>query len=108
VKFLQRMTLARLVFGQDFYSDDPLHLNDLEPALTDGPCRRRGDLFLSLRNVAAVILYRLSENRVVWLRQGPWANKLDVASVDDRHISVFNNNRMNRKLDSLSKAAMMS
>lgn len=91
--------LMRLVFGLDFYSDDPLHLNDIEPVLTDGPYWKRGDLFLSMRNVSALALYRPSENRVVWLRQEPWVNQHDVAIVDDLRISVFNNNRMNKKWD---------
>lgn len=89
--------LMRLVFGLDFYSDDPLHLNDIQPVLSDGPFWKRGDVFLSLRNVSALILYRPSENRVVWLRQEPWVNQHDVAIMDDHRISVFNNNRMNRK-----------
>lgn len=89
--------LMRLVFGLDFYSDDPLHLNDIEPVLTDGPYWKRGDLFLSMRNVSALALYRPSENRVVWLQQEPWVNQHDVAIVDDHRISVFNNNRMNKK-----------
>lgn len=89
--------LMRLVFGLDFYSDDPLHLNDIEPVLTDGPYWKRGDVFLSMRNVSPVMLYRPSENRVVWLRQEPWVNQHDVVIVDDHRISVFNNNRMNRK-----------
>ncbi len=88
--------LERLVFGLDFYSDDPTHLNDIEPVLFDGPYWRRGDLFLSLRSTATILLYRPSENRIVWLKQGPWSNQHDVDIVDEHRIAIFNNNRINR------------
>lgn len=85
--------LGHLVFGLDFYSDDPIHLNDIQYVETDGPHYRRGDLFLSLRNVSAIVLYRPSTNKVVWLKQGPWVNQHDVDVLDDHRIAVFNNNR---------------
>jgi hypothetical protein len=87
--------LSHLIYGLDFYSDDPLHLNDVEPVLLDGAYFRKGDLFLSLRNVSAIVLYRPSTNRVLWIKQGPWVNQHDVNVLDDHRISVFNNNRFN-------------
>lgn len=87
--------LAHLIYGGDFYSDDPLHLNDVQGVAVDGPYFRRGDLFLSLRNVSAIVLYRPSTNKVLWLKQGPWLNQHDVDVLDDRRIAVFNNNRVN-------------
>ena len=97
--------LGRLVYGLDFYSDDPLHLNDIEPARSDGPHWQRGDIFLSLRNVSAVVLYRPSENRVIRVIQGPWANQHDVDILDDHRISVFNNNRFNSSVGSYVEGA---
>lgn len=85
--------LGHLVFGLDFYSDDPIHLNDVQYVEADGPYFRKGDLFLSLRNVSAIVLYRPSTNQVVWLKQGPWVNQHDVDVLDDHRIAVFNNNR---------------
>ena len=84
---------AHLIYGLDFYSDDPLHLNDVQYVPVDGPYFRRGDLFLSLRNVSAIVLYRPATNEVVWVKQGPWVNQHDVNVLDDHRISVFNNNR---------------
>lgn len=85
--------LAHLIYGLDFYSDDPLHLNDIQPVTRDGPHFRRGDLFLSLRNVSAIVLYRPSTNKVLWLKQGPWVNQHDVDVLDDHRIAVFDNRR---------------
>lgn len=35
------------VFTAGDYRPDPIHLNDIEPVLTDGPYWKKGDLFLS-------------------------------------------------------------
>ncbi|NWG46132.1 MAG: aryl-sulfate sulfotransferase [Alphaproteobacteria bacterium] len=86
---------AHLVFGQDFYSDDPLHLNDVQYAPFDGPHWKKGDLFLSLRNVSAIVQYRPSTDEVVWMKQGPWVNQHDVDILDAHRIAIFNNNRFN-------------
>lgn len=74
------------------YVDDPFHLNEVAPALTSGPYWRRGDLFLSLRNLSLVMLYRPSTGRVLWKQVGPWSMQHDVAIMDDHRISVFDNN----------------
>jgi len=73
------------------YVDDPFHLNDVEPALTSGPYWQRGDLFLSLRNLSMIALYRPSTGRILWHKEGPWAMQHDVSIVDDHRISVFDN-----------------
>lgn len=84
---------GHLVYGLGTYQDDPLHANDVQPVPYDGPHFRKGDLFLSLRNVAAIVLYRPSTNKVLWVKQGPWVNQHDVNVLDDHRISVFSNNR---------------
>jgi hypothetical protein len=71
--------------------DDPFHLNDVQPVLSNGRFWRRGDLFLSLRNLSLLMLYRPSSRRVLWSRVGPWAMQHDIAIVDDHRISVFDN-----------------
>lgn len=73
------------------YVDDPFHLNDVQPVLGDGRYWRRGDVFLSLRNLSLVMLYRPSSGRVLWSRVGPWAMQHDIAILDDHRISVFDN-----------------
>ena len=84
--------LEYLVFDGQVYSDDPVHLNDVQPVLEDGPHWRKGDLFLSLRNRSAIALYRPSTNEMLWMRQGPWMMQHDVDIISDHEIAVFDNN----------------
>lgn len=70
---------------------DPLHLNDVEPALHSGPWFEKGDLFLSFRNLQAVLQFRPSTGDVVRVIQGPLAAQHDVDILDDRTLAIFNN-----------------
>ncbi len=72
--------------------DDPIHINDIQPVLIDGPFWRRGDIFLSLRHSSEIIHYRPSTNAVIWRHQGPWMRQHDVDVLGDHRIIVFNNN----------------
>ena len=81
-----------LLYDVDDYKPNPLHVNDVQPVLRDGPFWRRGDLFVSLRTNSVVLLYRPATDEVVWLRQGPWLHQHDVDVVGDSEISVFSNN----------------
>ncbi|ALG89663.1 MULTISPECIES: arylsulfotransferase family protein [Actibacterium] len=78
------------------YSDDPIHLNDIEPLLQDGPYWKRGDLLISMRHKSAIMLFRPSTNEILWLRSGPWAFQHDVDVLGDGRIAVFNNNMRSR------------
>jgi len=73
------------------YTDDPFHLNDIQPVLASGPYWQKGDLFISLRNLSLIMLYRPSTGRVLWSRQGPWSMQHDVDILDDHRISIFDN-----------------
>ena len=82
-----------------FYSGDPIHLNDIQPVLTDGPYWKTGDLFLSARNQSMIILYRPSTNKILWKGgQGHISAQHDVDILDDNRISIFNNNAI-RSID---------
>ena len=72
--------------------NDPMHMNDVQPVLEDGPVWRRGDLFVSLRSRSVVLLYRPSSDEVVWVASGPWMHQHDVNVVGPHEISVFSNN----------------
>ncbi len=74
------------------YKWDPMHLNDIQPVLSDSKYWRQGDLFLSCRNIQTVFLYRPSTNKIVWLRTGLWSNQHDVDIRDSTSITIFNNN----------------
>ena len=71
---------------------DPFHLNDVQPVLENGPYWKKGDLFISIRNINTVALFRPSNKRIIWLRSHPWLGQHDVDVINDSLISVFNNN----------------
>ena len=72
-------------------NEDPIHLNQISVAPSDGRHWQRGDLLVSARHLSAVFLYRPSTGRILWHRQGPWMNQHSAAFVDDHRISVFDN-----------------
>jgi hypothetical protein len=71
---------------------DPIHLNCIEPALSDTNHWNKGDLFLSLKHHSAIILYRPIENKIIDYIIGPFAQQHDVDIVSNNEISIFNNN----------------
>lgn len=82
--------LAPLVEGRP-YTDDPYHLNDVQPVEFDGPHWRAGDVFLSLRHLSMVALYRPSQRKIIWWRIGPWLAQHDVQILDEHRFAVFDN-----------------
>jgi hypothetical protein len=77
----------------NIFDIDPLHLNDIQPVLTDGPHWERGDVFLSLRHQSIIILYRPSTNKIIWKGGQEYISaQHDVDILDDHRISIFNNN----------------
>ncbi|WP_276359344.1 arylsulfotransferase family protein [Daejeonella sp. H1SJ63] len=81
-----------LLFGIGPMEKDPIHLNDIQPALSSGPYWEKGDLLVSIRNKSTVFLYRPSTNKILWLQTGPWLNQHDADFIDDHRISIFGNN----------------
>lgn len=75
------------------YRDDITHLNDIQPVLEDTNFARKGDLFLSLRVINAVLQYRPSEDKIVWYQVGPWIAQHDVTIDNMDEISVLSNER---------------
>jgi hypothetical protein len=94
VQILDDNHLGHLVYGTGSIIGmrDPIHLNDIQPVLADGPFWKKDDIFLSLRNQSMVMQYRPSTNKIVWYKQGPWMHQHDVNIISDHEISVFNNN----------------
>ena len=76
-----------------YFTNDPIHLNDIQPVLSDGPHWKQGDLFLSLHQQHMIILYRPSTNKIIWKSVGHTVAQHDVDILDDHRISIFNNNR---------------
>lgn len=81
----------RLLLGKGQFNSDPLHLNDIQPALSDSEYWKKGDLLISCRNLSAIFLYRPSTNKVLWLKRGPWYNQHDADFLENDKIVVFGN-----------------
>lgn len=87
--------LGYLIYGLDFYTIDPTHLNDIQEVKFESEYWKPGDIFLSIRNTSTVALYRPSENKIIWHKQWDWVNQHDVDILDDHRISIFDNNVYN-------------
>ncbi len=82
----------RLLLGNGQFISDPIHLNDIQPAMEDSEFWKKGDLLISCRNLSTVFLYRPSTDKVIWLKRGPWYNQHDVDFLEQNKIVVFGNN----------------
>ncbi|WP_428079565.1 arylsulfotransferase family protein [Candidatus Pelagibacter sp.] len=71
---------------------DPIHLNDIEPALFNSKYWKKGDVFISIRNQSAIIHYRPNTNEIINYITGPFAMQHDVDIISNKEISIFNNN----------------
>ncbi|MDC3005247.1 arylsulfotransferase family protein [Candidatus Pelagibacter sp.] len=79
--------------------DDPIHLNDVEPAKFDSDYFKKDDLFLSLRHRSAIIHYRPKTNKVIEIIMGPFSHQHDVDILDNKTLLFFNNNTINYLVD---------
>jgi hypothetical protein len=75
---------------------DPIHLNDIQPVLTDGRVWKTGDVFISIRNKSKVFLFRPSTNKVLWMSGRYMLHQHDVDIIGDGIISVFDNDSLRR------------
>ena len=80
------------IFSQQSHKSDPIHLNDIQPVLKDTKYFKKGDLFLSLRNLSMIILYRPSTNKIIKIIEGEFYNQHDVDILDESRVSIYNNN----------------
>ena len=74
---------------------DALHTNSvrvLDGALADRiPAFRQGNLLVSLRNLNAVCVIDVRQQRVVWAMTGPWIRQHDASILDNGNLLVFDN-----------------
>ena len=84
-----------------YYEDDAIHLNDIQPALYSSKYWQKGDLLISMRHRNIVALYRPSNNKIIWLKTGPWLAQHDCDFIDGKTIMVFGNDILRGKRDSL-------
>jgi hypothetical protein len=95
VNILINNNLKSLIFGFNKISllnNDLIHHNDIQPIRESTNFADAGDLFLSLRNLSTVILYRPSNDSVLWHSTGPWLHQHDVDVLNEDMIGVYNNN----------------
>ena len=87
-----------LLFSQLKYDEDVIHLNDIQPVLADGPYWKKGDIFLSLRSISTVFLYRPSTNKIIKMLRSPhFSYQHDVDIINNKTIYIFNNNLFNTR-----------
>lgn len=72
--------------------EDPIHINDIEPALKTTKYYNEGDLFISSRNMSFIMQYRPSTNKVIRMIEGPFVSQHDVDIYNDSSLVFFNNN----------------
>lgn len=71
---------------------DPIHINDVEPALKTTAYYEEDDVFISSRNLSLIIHYRPSTNKVINIIEGPFTTQHDVDFLNDSTLVIFNNN----------------
>lgn len=91
---LRANNLQVLIFGINYSINnrDPIHINQIQPAMQDGQYWKKDDLLISSSALSTVFLYRPSTNKIIWHRTGPWIHQHSVNFVNDRKISIFDNN----------------
>ncbi|MCA8901635.1 MAG: hypothetical protein KDA53_10325 [Hyphomonas sp.] len=95
LEILSENGLDNRFYDFDQYQYDPIHLNDIQPVMSDGPYWQKGDVFVSLGHLNMLMLYRPSENRLLWWTQDQVMHQHDIDVLDDHRIIVFNNRRRN-------------
>lgn len=71
---------------------DPIHLNDVQPALSTTKYWEKGDVFISNRNMHMIMHYRPSTNELLKILEGPFIHQHDIDILNDSALVLFNNN----------------
>lgn len=91
-EILKENDIANYVLKPTGSLTDPLHLNDVEPALKTTPYYKKDDVFISLRQSSLVLHYRPETNELIDVIEGPFVSQHDVDFLDDTTLIIFNNN----------------
>lgn len=92
VDIFTKNNLDHLVYGGPLWYKDPFHLNDIEPVKYKSKYWDEGDVFLSLRHMSLVLLYRPSTDSILWKGEGHTFLQHDIDILDNHRIAIFNNN----------------
>lgn len=90
-ELLAENNLANYIF-KSADTKEPIHLNDVQPALKTTKYFKEDDVFISLRNVHLILHYRPSTNELINVLEGPFINQHDVDILNDSTLVIFNNN----------------
>lgn len=90
-EILEENNLSNYLF-KSADTKEPIHLNDVQPALKTTKYYNEDDVFISLRNVHLILHYRPSTNELINLLEGPFINQHDVDIENDTTLIIFNNN----------------
>ncbi len=71
---------------------DPIHTNDVEPALKTTPYYNEGDVLVSAKQLSSILHYRPATNELIDVIEGPFLSQHDVDFLGDTSIVLFNNN----------------
>ncbi len=82
---------------------DYFHLNDIQPVIKDTKYWEKGDLFINLRQLNLVLLYRPSTNKIIWKKTGDWLCQHNIDIIDESRIAIFGNNVTTGKYQSTSE-----
>lgn len=90
-EILMENDLTHLILQSD-NKEDPLHVNDVQPALKTTEFYKEGDVFISSRNLSAILHFRPSTNELIKVLSGPFSSQHDVDFLNDSTLVLFNNN----------------
>lgn len=90
----ERFVATFLAVG--LFNADRIHLNDAHPVLENNGVAKQGDIMFSMRHNSMAMLYRPSEDRIVWGKTGPWMFNHDINILPDGRYSIFSNNTYQR------------
>lgn len=71
---------------------DPIHLNDIQPALKTTKYYDEGDVFVSIKQPSIILHYRPTSNKVIKVLEGPFSAQHDIDFFNDSTLTIFNNN----------------
>lgn len=80
-----------LLYGIGNFERDRIHLNDAQPVNYNSDDAAIGDILLSIRHLSTVMLFSPIENKIKWLKTGPWLNQHDINQYGPDGYSIFGN-----------------
>lgn len=74
---------------------DPYHVNSVAYVEKEHAEKidflEEGDFLISMRNQSLLLALRPSENKIIWVKRGPWASQHNLKITDDGKLRIFDN-----------------